>query len=57
MSMTCLPTHGKLEISPGEPSAFRWIGLIQPRPSSPAKKWLSSSAGNLVGEFRLGSKW
>jgi hypothetical protein len=48
MSITCLPPQAKFEISPTEPSAPTWIGLMKPRPNSPAKKCPSSSAGHLV---------
>ncbi len=40
---------------PGEPSALRWIGLIQPRPNSVAKNCPSKDCGNFVGELRLAS--
>jgi hypothetical protein len=48
MSMTCRPPHGKLPISPGAPLLSTWIGLTQPRPSSPAKKCPSKDCGNFV---------
>src|SRR4029450_4814990 len=55
MSITCLPPQAKVEISPTDPSALTWIGLIQPRPNSPAKKCPSTDCGDLGGEVRVGA--
>ncbi len=35
--MTWVPVHGKLEISPRDPSELTAMALIQRRPYSPAK--------------------
>jgi hypothetical protein len=50
MSITCLPVHGKLVIGPGAPVEVTSIGLIQPRPSSPAKNTPSRVCGNFTVE-------